>query len=305
MKQNETIIIPVKTLVQQHQLVGVAKPKHPLFSILRFEDFTTVENNEWVKLISEFFQITLKNDCPCKLKYGQTQYDFDEGIMSFFAPKQVNTIEPGDWVPSSGWLLSVHPDFLRSFSIGQKIRSYNFFDYDLNEALILSEDEQKSIGHIFEQIEKEYLLPVDKFSQEVVISNLELLLTYCNRYYDRQFIIRKLKSNELLSSAKKILDEYFTNTAANKGLPTAAFLASQVNLSPKYLSDCLKQLTGLTSQQLIHETLIEYAKDMLTTTELSISEIAFNLGFEHSQSFSKLFKNKTDLSPLAFRQSFN
>ncbi len=302
--KNDFFTIPIKTLLQQHQLIGVSKPKHPLFSILRFEDFPNMETEQRVKLISDFYQITLKNDCHCKLKYGQTQYDFDEGIMSFFSPKQVSIIEPGDALPASGWLLLIHPDFLRGYSLIQKIKSYGFFDYEINEALILSEEEEKSIKHIFEQIEKEYLLPINNFSQEVVISNLDLLLTYCNRYYNRQFITRKTKSNELLSKVSKILNDFFDNEN-DKGLLTATYLASQLNLSSKHLSDCLKQLTGQTTQQLIHEKLIEHAKDILTTTDLSVSEIAYELGFEHPQSFSKLFKTKTNLSPLEFRQSFN
>lgn len=302
---NDTLTLLITSLSQQHQLMGVAKPKHPLFSILRFEDVAKMKIEQRIKMIADFYQITLKNDCPCKLKYGQTQYDFDEGIMSFFSPKQVSVMEPGDWMPSSGWLLSIHPDFLRGFPLSQKIKTYGFFDYGLNEALILSEEEDKSIRNIFEQIEKEYLLPIDNFSQEVIISNIDLLLTYCNRYYNRQFIVRKPKNSELLNKTEEILQEYFKNEATGKGLPTASFLASQLNLSPKYLSDCLKQLTGQTTQQFIHEKLIELAKDKLATTELSVSEIAYELGFEHSQSFSKLFKSKTNFSPLDFRQSFN
>lgn len=302
---NDILTIANKTLAQQHQLMGAAKPKHPMFSVIRFEDVPKIKNDQRVKFISDFYQITLKNDCPCKFKYGQTQYDFDEGIMSFFSPKQVTILEPGDWTPTSGWLLLIHPDFLRGFPLSQKIKTYNFFDYELSEALILSEEEDQSIQTIFAQIEKEYLLPIDNFSREVIISNLDLLLTYCNRYYNRQFIVRKPKSNELLNQTETILNDYFKNRAAEKGLPTATFLASQLNLSPKYLSDCLKHITGQTTQQIIHEKLIEYAKEILTTTDHSISEIAHELGFEHSQSFSKLFKIKSGVSPLEFRQSFN
>lgn len=302
---NDILTITSKTLAQQHQLMGVAKPKHPMFSIIRFEDVAKIKNDQRVKLISDFYQITLKNDCPCKFKYGQTQYDFDEGVMSFFSPKQVNIVEPGDWIPTSGWLLLIHPDFFRGFPLSQKIKSYSFFDYELNEALILSDEEDQSIQTIFTQIEKEYLLPIDNFSRDVVISNLDLLLTYCNRYYNRQFIVRQPKSSELLSKTEAILNDYFKNRVTERGLPTATFLASQLNLSPKYLSDCLKHITGQTTQQIIHEKLIEQAKDILTTTELTINEIAYQLGFEHPQSFSKFFKSKTNLSPLAFRQSFN
>jgi len=155
------------------------------------------------------------------------------------------------------------------------------------------------------QIEKEYYLPIDNFSQDVIISNLELLLTYCNRYYNRQFITRKNITNNLLIKVEQFLKDYFEKTAINRGLPTVELLASELNCSPKYLSDSLKQLTGTTAQQHIHDKLIEKAKEKLSTTELSVSEIAYELGFEYAQSFNKLFKNKTNLSPLGFRQSFN
>lgn len=227
----DILTIHIKTLSQQHQLSGVAKPKHLLFSILRFEDFPKLESEQRIKLISAFYQITLKKDCACKLKYGQTQYDFDKGVMSFFSPGQISIIEPGDVLPASGWVLFIHPDFLRSFSLSQKIKSYGFFDYAVNEALILSDDEQKFIEQILEQIEKEYQLPIDNFSQEVIISNLELLLTYCNRYYNRPFITRKTNNSELLNKVNKILSNYFEKANEN-GLPTATYVASQLNLSP-------------------------------------------------------------------------
>jgi len=304
MNKKESLTVHIQSITQQHQIMDLVKPKNPLFSLLRFEDCPKIDVEQRVKLISDLYQITLKKECPCKLQYGQTNYDFDEGVMSFSSPKQVNILEQGSFIPNSGWSLSIHPDFLRGFSISQKIRSYGFFDYATNEALILSEEEQKSIENIFEQIEREYLLPIDNFSQEVVISNVDLLLTYCNRYYNRQFISRKTNHNELLNKVERILETYFSVTN-EKTLISTTILASQLNLSPKYLSDCLKQLTGQTTQQLIHEKLIEYAKDQLSTTELSISEIAYQLGFEYPQSFSKLFKSKTNQTPRNYRQTFN
>lgn len=170
--------------------------------------------------------------------------------------------------------------------------------------MILSDEEQKSIETIFEQIEKEYLLPIDDFSQDVMISSIDLLLTHFNRYYKRQFITRKAQNSDLLNKVENILNSYFLSNNEQK-LPNPADLASQLNLSPKYLSDCLKQLTGQTTQQIIHEKLIEKAKDILATTELSVSEIAYHLGFEYPQSFSKFFKNKMNISPLEFRKAYN
>jgi AraC-like DNA-binding protein len=305
MSKQEILTVHIKSIPQQHQLLGLAKPKHPLVSLLQFEDFPKIEVEQRTKLISDLYQITLKKDCPCKLQYGQTPYDFDEGLMSFFSPGQVNVLEAGNFVPQAGWLLLIHPDFLRSYPLSQKINSYGFFDYSLNEALILSDEEQKSVETIFKQIEKEANLPIDNFSQNVIISNIDLLLTYCNRYYNRQFITRKPDNNELLSKFEIILNGYFSEATIEKSLPTVNYFASQLNLSPRYLSDCLKQLTGQTTHQLIHDKLIEHAKEILSTTELSISEIAYRLGFEFPQSFSKLFKAKTSFSPLEFRQLFN
>ncbi|GAB4051175.1 helix-turn-helix domain-containing protein [Spirosoma litoris] len=298
--------IHLQSVAQQHQLIGIGKPKHPLFSVLRFDDFPKIESENRVKLLSDCYQITLKKDCPCKLKYGQTHYDFDEGVMSFFSPKQVTILEPGDVLPPSGWLLVIHPDFLQTYPINQKIKAYGFFDYAVNEALILSEDEEASIDGIFRQLEKEYQLPIDTFSQDVLVANIDLLLTLCNRYYNRQFITRKPTNQTLLSKVDKLLTDYLeAHGGAEKGLPTATFIAAQLNLSPKYLSDLLRQLTGRSIQQHIHDKLIEKAKEQLATTTLSVSEIAYALGFDYPQSFNKLFKNKTNTSPLAYRQSFN
>lgn len=305
MRKQDIHTIHIDTIAQQHQISGVGKPRHPLFSILRFEDFTSQTIEHAIKFVSGFYQITLKKECPCKMKYGQTDYDFDEGIMSFFSPRQIQIVQPGDWLPKSGWIVLIAPDLLRGDPLSQTIKSYGFFDYAMNEALILSDEEEKSIESILLQLEKESRLPIDRFSQEVIVSNLALLLTYCNRYYNRQFIIRKPNNSELLNKAETLLNNYFAHDITEKGLPTAGFLAEQLNLSSKYLSDCLKQLTGLTTQQLIHEKLIEHAKDMLTATDLSIGEIAYQLGFEYPQSFSKLFKTKTSQTPMEYRQSFN
>lgn len=300
----DSLNINIKTIAEQHQLLNIAKPKHPLFSIIRFEDFPKIEIEERVKLVSDFYQITLKKECPCKMQYGQNTFDFDEGVISCFAPKQVNYIDKGFAFATSGWNVSIHPDFLRSHPLSQKIKGYGFFDYSINEALILSEDEQISMERIFENIEKEYNLPIDRFGQDVIISHIELLLSYCNRYYNRQFITRKVHNSDMLAKVESILNNYFNNEGSSTP-PTASFIANELNVSSKYLSDCLKNITGHTTQQLIHEKLIECAKDLITSTELSVSEVAFRLGFQYSQSFSKLFKQKTNMSPMEYRQLFN
>ncbi|RAJ19815.1 helix-turn-helix domain-containing protein [Pedobacter cryoconitis] len=292
------------SIAQQHEVLNIVKPKHPLFSILRFEDLANIEHEQRIKLVSDFYQVTLKKDCKCKLKYGQTLYDFDEGIVSFFSPKQLFIKEPEDIISNKGWLLLIHPEFLRGYPLSQKIKTYGFWNYAVNEALILSEEEERSMFQIFEQIYREYHLPLDNFSQEVIISNIDLLLTYSNRYYTRQFVTRKTSQIDLLVQAENLLDKHF-NDPAEKGLPKARYLASGLNLSIKYLNDCIKQLTGQTTQQLIHEKLIEHIKDVLTSTELSVSEIAYLIGFEYPQALNKLFKSKTKQTPIEYRQSFN
>ena len=205
-----------------------------------------------------------------------------------------------------GWMLFVHPDFLWNTSLAKKIKNYAYFGYSTNEALFLSDKEETVINDIVKNIRDEYHSKIDKFSQDIIISNLETLLNYAERFYERQFITRKITNHKILTRLEEVLADYFNNELLrSKGLPTVQYMADTLNISSKYLSSLLKQITGQTTQQLIHEKLIEKAKEKLSTTDLSVSEIAYELGFEHSQSFSKLFKSKTLQSPLEFRQSFN
>lgn len=259
--------------------------------------------------VLNFYKISYKPKRTGKLKYGQGYYDFDEGGLLFAAPNQVigNHNEGGEATGTcSLYTVLIHPDFLLGHSLAKKIRQYGFFSYSSNEALHLSEGEREIIISIFEMIESELNSRIDDFSQDVVVSQLELLLNYANRFYKRQFITRKAASNDLLQKLEDILSEYFNkDRSSSHGTPTVQYLADRLNISPSYLSDMLRVLTGKNAQQHIHDKLIEKAKEMLSTTRLSVSEIAYELGFEHSQSFSKLFKIKTRLSPLEFRQSFN
>jgi len=297
--------IHVPSIARAHELMQYDKPKHPLFSILRFEDITQIKNEARVKVIFDYYQVELKIDCPGKLQYGQTKYDFDEGVMSFFAPRQVNILDAGEVLAKSGWLLNVHRDFLFNTSLGKKINRYGFWSYQVNEALILSDDEQQSIEQIFKQIEKEYRQPIDVFSGDIVISNIDLLLTYCNRYYERQFVLRKPHSDSFVERFEILLNTYVEHEIENSGLPSVKFFADQLAISSNYLSDLLRQMTGQNAQQHIHLKLIDKAKERLSTTSMSVNEIAYGLGFEYPQSFSKLFKSKTNLSPLEFRKMFN
>ncbi len=298
----------IKTISEYHKVMGLPKPEHPLISVINFESIKHLPFSESVNLVFDFYSISLKRDFNAKFKYGQQEYDFDEGIMFFISPGQVFGIElnKGEQLRHSGWMLLVHPDFLWNTSLAKTIKRYDFFDYSVNEALFLSEKEEATIISIMHNMEQEYRSNIDKFSQDIIISQMELLLNYADRFYHRQFITRKITNHHILDRLEETLTAYLNgDVLTKKGLPTVQYIADSLHVSPGYLSGLLKALTGQSTQQHIHEKLIEKAKEKLSTTGLSVSEIAYELGFEHPQSFNKLFKTKTKLSPLEFRQSFN
>ncbi|MBD2757026.1 helix-turn-helix domain-containing protein [Spirosoma validum] len=294
----------IKSIAEIHRLMNLPKPYHPLIGII---DLKGLKNDPNINsVISDLYVVSLKRGCD-KLFYGQQKYDFDEGLMAFISPGQILRGEENG-VPHNldGWMLFIHPDFLWNTPLAKKIKQYEYFSYSTNEALFLSDKEETIINGIIDNIKQEYHANIDKFSQDVIIAQLELLFTYAQRFYERQFITRKITNSKILSRLEDVLTTYFNNEdLLSKGLPSVQYIADMLNISTKYLSSLLKQLTGQTTQQLIHEKLIEKAKEKLSTTELSVSEIAYELGFEHSQSFNKLFKAKTKQSPLEFRHSFN
>lgn len=298
-------IIRVKTITEGHQLQMLAKPAHPLVSIVDLKDIKPAPYKD-VSVIMDFYIITLKKD-GIAMPYGQQVYDFEVGAMGFISPHQVLSGPPVEPAPDrQGWMMFIHPDFLWNTPLAKKIKQYDFFDYSANEALLLSDKEEAIINGIVDNIKQEYNSKTDHFSEGVIIAQLELLLTYSQRFYERQFITRKKANRQILDKFEEVLADYFKrDDLINNGLPTVQNLADSVNISPKYLSSLLKVLTGQTTQQHIHEKLIERAKEKLSTSELSVSEIAYALGFEHSQSFSKFFKSKTRQSPQEFRQSFH
>jgi AraC-like DNA-binding protein len=296
----------IKSISEFHEFRDLPKPEHPLVSVYNFKDIKYLNENEPQSLILDFYSIALKRNANAKMRYGQQEYDFKEGVLLFISPGQVFSIEGNAELQHTGWSLLIHPDFLWNTPLAQKIKQYEYFGYSVHEALHLSDKEEKMIIDIITNIQKEYQSNIDKFSQDVIIAQIELLLTYSERFYNRQFITRKISNHEILSRLEKLLEDYFSSDSlAKKGLPSVLYIAKTLNLSPNYLTGLLKSLTGQSTQQHIHNKLIEKAKEKLSTTNLSISEIAFELGFEHHQSFSKLFKTKTNISPLEFRQSFN
>jgi AraC family transcriptional activator of pobA len=296
-----------KTISEFHQFRNLPKPEHPLISVINVELMNQLSAQE-VSFVKDFYSIALKRNFNIKMKYGQQEYDFDEGVMFFMSPGQVLRLEVDHdtTLTQSGWMLLIHPDFLWNTPLAKTIKQYEYFDYAANEALFLSEKEEVIINGIIKNIEQEYRSNIDKFSQDIIVAQLELLFNYCDRFYHRQFITRKISNHHILDNLEAILAEYFNNESLmHKGLPSVSYIADALNVSPGYLSGLLKTLTGQSTQQHIHNKLIEKAKERLSTTALSVSEIAYQLGFEHPQSFSKLFKTKTSLSPLKFRQSFN
>jgi AraC family transcriptional activator of pobA len=303
-----TLPVRIKTISQCHQAMGLPKPEHPLVSVINFDSFVQKPFNEPVSFIYDFYAIYLKRITNAIFEYGHQASDFDEGVLFFIAPNQLFSIksDKGETFKPSGWIVLIHPDFIWNTNLAKIIKQYEFFDYSVNEALYLSLKEEKKIVSIIKSIQQEYRFNIDKFSQHIIISQIETLLNFSERFYHRQFITRKKTNHQILSRLEDVLANYFNNDdLIAKGLPTVQFIAETLNISPNYLSDVLKVLTGESTQQHIHGKLIEKAKEKLSTSSSSISEIAYELGFEHPQSFTKLFKAKTSLSPLQFRNSFN
>lgn len=302
--ENQPYII--NSISEQHRLLGLPKPKHPLISVFRHENTRYDNLVELQHFTLNFYCISIKKDYDGKLKYGQRHYDFDEGMMAFISPHQLLMKLDSGSKPPGGMTLMFHPDFIANTSLAARIKNFHFFSYELNEALHLSEDEEDIIEGIFNYIEREYQTGIDGFSQHVMIAQIDLLLQYSSRFYARQFITRKVANDEILIRFENLLDHYFTNKHyLREGLPTVQYIAGELHLSADYLSDMLRTITGQTAQQHIHAKLIDKAKELLTTTNLHISEVAYQLGFEYPQSFNKLFKNKMKMSPMEFRASFN
>ncbi|HWV72741.1 MAG TPA: helix-turn-helix domain-containing protein [Pseudosphingobacterium sp.] len=291
------------SLSQLHKAMGQAAPSHPLISIMNYGEARFDPKDFEQGIILNFYKISFKTSFSGKLKYGQGFYDFEEGGMSFIAPGQLLKMQDEE-ADYSGMTLHIHPDFLRSYPLNSAIKQYGYFSYSAAEALYLSEKEKATVLSIYRFIQDELNERVDKFSQDVIISQIELLLNYANRFYDRQFITRKAVNNDLLARLEQQLEDYFKDDKSLiKGLPSVNTLAENLQVTPRYLSDLLRNLIGLNTQQFIHEKVIEKAKEHLAKDDLTVAQIAYHLGFEHPQSFNKLFKSKTSLSPSSYKKS--
>jgi AraC family transcriptional activator of pobA len=303
-----TNIQHIKTIHEFHRSRALPPPRHPLISVVDYADVCLAPESMGVGWVFDFYSISLKRNLNGKIKYGQQEYDFDEGVMFFISPGQIFSIQTDQQTSpqKSGWIMLVHPDFLWNTILSKNVKRYEYFDYSVHEALFLSDKEENIITGITQNINQELRENIDKFTQQIIISQIETLLNYADRFYHRQFITRKITNHQMLDRLEVLLTSYFnSDELARKGLPTVQFISDNLNVSPGYLRSLLKILTGRNTQQHIHEKLIEKAKEKLSTTNLSISEIAYELGFEHPQSFSKLFKTRTHISPLEFRHSFN
>jgi AraC family transcriptional regulator, transcriptional activator of pobA len=292
----------IKTISEYHKVMGLPQPEHPLISVV---DYDAIKSPcaAGTSFVFDFYSVILDKHFTGTMKYGQQQGDFESGVLFFMAPGQLFEVESTDH--RSGYVLLIHPDLLWQTHLGKAIKNYEYFSYSIHEALFLSVKEQKVLQRIIRHIETEYKANIDKFSELVIIAQLELLFTYSDRFYQRQFITRKISNHSILQRLETLLADYFnSNTLTAKGIPTVQYIASSLNVSAGYLSSLLKMLTGQSTQHYIHEKLIELAKEKLSTTDLSVSEIAYELGFDHPQSFSRLFKTKTNLSPLKFRELY-
>ncbi|WDF67069.1 helix-turn-helix domain-containing protein [Sphingobacterium oryzagri] len=290
-----------------HQLWSLPKPKHPLISVIDYKamDHSVIHLGQ--TLIMDYYSITIKRDFGVKIQYGQQSVDFNEGIMFFMAPNQVFRVQKDVFQDGSrnGWIMLIHPDLLWSTNLAKTIKDYDFFHYAMHESLFLSSEEESMIVKIVASIRQEYTSHIDNFSQQIIVSQVETLLHYSHRFYKRQFMTRKVSSHKILERLEKILNDYLKDDSIEKGLPSVKFVADKLNISPNYLTNLLKMLTGDNTQQHIQNKILEKAKEKLSTTDHSISQIAYELGFGYPQSFNKFFKARTKLSPIEFRLSLH
>lgn len=296
-------IIHSKSITAIRAVFGLDKPTHPLMTILDTEKLAYGEDTVGKRFSSDLYCIALK-DSSCGIDYGRNSYDFDDGVLIFTAPKQVITVtKPQELNQVKGWMLYVHPDLIRNTTLGSKIDSYNFFNYDVNEALHLSESEQNTLNQIVKLIQDEIKERIDNHSQQVLVSNIELLLNYSKRFYERQFNTRSATNIDIVSKVERLLKDYYSdNQLIEKGQPTIPYLADHCHLSASYLSDLLTKETGRSAKDHINDFLVEKAKHLLLSSTDSISGIAFTLGFNYPHYFGRLFKQKTGKTPKEFRQ---
>ena len=299
-------VIEIHEIAQMHKMGGLAEPKHRLVSVIQNQEIKTVAPLQGVKVVNHLYTVIFKSSNVCSsFSYGRNSYDHEKGTLVFTAPGQVmefNNDKEDQEIDPAGWSLAFHPDIFRSSGLSEKMSKYSFFHYDSNEALHLSNDERMAIEDLLNKIIQEYSQTLDRHSQHLIVSNIELFLDYCLRFYDRQFFSRTYLNSDIVSKFERFLIHYYeSEQVAQKGIPSVKFCAKELGFSPNYLSDLLKKETGKTALEHIHLFLIEKAKNSLLSSTDSISGIAYSLGFEYPQRFSNLFKSKTGMSPKEYR----
>jgi AraC family transcriptional activator of pobA len=302
MKQTPKEFRTLATVSDFTQHFGFPAPVHPLFTVIDLEH-TRDRTPPSGPAVRQLYIIALKKNLKGLIHYGHRAYDFSEGVLAFYGPGQL--CESNDSIDTSelsGWMVVFHPDLLHKYPLAKKMAGYTFFSYQVHEALHLSGREETLLDGVLDGMRRECEQPIDGFSQDVLVSQLEVLLNYANRFYHRQFLTRRPAEHDLLSRFEGLLTSYFSQ-GESQPLPTVQHFADALHVSPAYLSDMLRSLTGQNTQQHIHQALIERAKQLLLSTSLTINEAAFQLGFEYPQYFSRLFKSKTGLTPAAYRFS--
>ncbi len=298
-----TTFITIDSITKAHEFLGLKAPKHPLVSVIPVEEVPFEMDLGAIRLTLDVYVVSLKEGVHCNFGYGRNSYDFTNGTLLFTQPGQVLTPEnPTITENPSGWMLMFHPDLIRRSVLGSAIENYSFFSYEIFEALHLSEEEKQTVTDLIHKIEKEIQHPIDKHSQKLIISNIGLLLDYCMRYYDRQFFVRTDLNQDHVTEFEALLKAYFeSNKPMELGLPTVTYCGEQLHMSPNYLSDLLKKETGKSAKDHINAFIVNRAKNRLMGSKDSVSEIAYDLGFDYPQHFSTLFKKKTGISPAKYR----
>ena len=294
-------IIHITNLSKAHEMMGLEPPKHPLISVIRWENVPKPTEYHSVRYMSDFYTVMLK-DADCGLQYGRNYYDFNEGLLTFIGPKQVFS-STNENVSATGWMLAFHPDLIRQSNLGKNIGNYSFFSYDVHEALHLSDKEEDILGDCISKLEFELDQNIDAHSKNLLVSNIELLLNYCNRFYERQFHTRANSHSDVVINIEKLIKQYYDDgKQLQEGTPSIQYLANEVNLSANYLSDLLKKETGRNTKEHINHFVVDRAKTILLNTENNVSEIAYDLGFNYPHYFSRMFKKETGMTPQKYRE---
>ena len=296
-----------KTLSTYFDYIELPRPEHPMLSVMlaKGKNFLPCPKESSPPITNDCYSISLKKMVNGNLNYGRTKYDFTNGVLIFIAPRQVMQWGSTAVFEQKGFSINFHEDFLKGTELALQIKKYGFFSYSANEALHLSPREEKQIESIAENIEIEYQNNQDEFSKEIIVSQLSTLLKYANRFYERQFLNRKELSNDLLEQFNEQLERYFeSGQLQEKGIPSIDQIAEKMSVSQRYLSDTLKKETGKTTTEHLQLYLIDEAKNILLNPNKSVSEVAFELGFEYPQYFSRLFKKKEGISPSQFREKY-